>query len=98
MTAGGPVIAYQDATWHELLLARQDDQGLWQHTTIAGDEDPFAGGYGFYISSEFSGQDVVMSTWVVDQSTGDAWICSVSSVTTASRNASTSPYRFRCMA
>jgi hypothetical protein len=74
ITAAGPMIAYQDATWHELLLAHKDASGIWQHMTIAGNEDPFVGGYGFYATSAYDGSDVVMSTWVVDQPSSDAWV------------------------
>ena len=74
LTAGGPYIAYQDATSHELLLAHKDGDGNWQHETIVGNEDPFAGGYGFYISGKPVEGDLVMSTWVVDQPNSDSWV------------------------
>ena len=74
LTAGGPYIAYQDATSHELLLAHKDGEGNWLHDTIVGNEDPFAGGYGFYISGKPVDGDLVMSTWVLDQPNTDAWV------------------------
>jgi MYXO-CTERM domain-containing protein len=63
----GPVIVYQDATTHELLLANKNGQGQWEHETVAGDEEPFEGGYGFYASAKPDGDEVVMSSWVIDQ-------------------------------
>ncbi|HET6612332.1 MAG TPA: hypothetical protein VFG83_10095, partial [Kofleriaceae bacterium] len=73
-TAAGPVILYQDATAHELRLAVQDDAGVWSHSAIAGDEDPFAGGYGFYISAVVSGNELAVATWVIDQPNSDNWV------------------------
>jgi len=69
LTTAGPVIIYQDATNHELLLARKNGAGQWEHETIAGNEDPFIGGYGFYAAADYDGRDVVMSSYVVDQPT-----------------------------
>jgi hypothetical protein len=69
-----PYIAYQDATSHELLLAHRDTQGNWQHETLKGNEDPFVGGYGFYVSGVRSAEQFVISTWVVDQPDSDAWV------------------------
>jgi hypothetical protein len=74
LTSDGPYIAYQDATSHEVLLAHKDGEGNWLHDTIRGDEDPFTGGYGFYISGEPVGGDLVLSTWVIDQPNTDAWV------------------------
>jgi hypothetical protein len=71
---GRPVVAYQDATSHELLVARKDEAGAWTRETLAGDEDPFAGGYGFYISAAMADGEMVLSTWVVDQPTEQAWV------------------------
>jgi MYXO-CTERM domain-containing protein len=74
LTAGGPYIAYQDATSHEILLAHKDGEGNWIHDTLAGNEEPFAGGYGFYISGKPVEGDLVMSTWVLDQPNSDSWV------------------------
>jgi len=74
LTVGGPYIAYQDATSHEILMAHKDGEGKWQHETVKGNEDPFVGGYGFYISGKPVDSDLVMSTWVVDQPESDAWV------------------------
>lgn len=74
LTADGPYLAYQDATSHEVLLAHQDGQGAWQHDVVAGDEDPFVGGYGFYLRAQAVDDQLMMSTWVVDQPDTDAWV------------------------
>ena len=74
LTAAGPVIVYQDATSHELLLSQKNTAGGWEHVTVAGDEDPFVGGYGFYASATFDGTQVVMSNWVIDQPNFDTWV------------------------
>jgi hypothetical protein len=71
---GQPIIAYQDATSHELLVARRDAAGAWTRETLAGDEEPFAGGYGFYVSAAMAGDELALSTWVIDQPASDAWI------------------------
>jgi len=70
----GPIVAYQDATSHELLVARRGADGTWTHVVVAGDEDPFAGGYGFYVSAGMAPDGMVMSTWVIDQPTSEAWV------------------------
>lgn len=74
LTQAGPVIAYQDATTHELLLTQKNLQGMWFFTTVAGDEQEFAGGYGFYAAAEFDGADVIMSSFVVDQPRERVWV------------------------
>jgi hypothetical protein len=70
------IIGYQDATWHELLIAERDaDSGIWGYVAVAGDEAPFTGGYGFYASAQTdTDDDVVMSSWVIDQPNYDAWV------------------------
>jgi MYXO-CTERM domain-containing protein len=72
--AGLPVVAYQDATTHELLVARRDAAGAWTRETWAGDETEFAGGYGFYISADTADGEIVLSTWVIDLPTEEYWI------------------------
>lgn len=74
LTSDGTYIAYQDATTHELLIAHKNSEGVWQHEALAGTDDPFAGAYGFYVSSKVDGGDVVLTTWVVDQPSDDAWV------------------------
>jgi hypothetical protein len=71
----GPVVAYQDGTTQELLLAsRNSSTGKWSHVSIAGATDPWPGAYGFFASTALSGTDVVMSSWVIDQPTDDNWV------------------------
>ncbi len=67
-------IVYQDATTHELLLSTPDANGYWQYRAIAGHADPFQGAYGFYASAEPGTQDVVVSTYVLDQANYDSWV------------------------
>jgi hypothetical protein len=71
--AEGPIVAYQDATSHELLVATRGEGG-WQRETWLGNEDPFTGGYGFYIAARMAGDSLVISTWVIDQPNEAAWI------------------------
>lgn len=71
----GPVIIYQDATTHELLYsAWNPTQSLWQRRAIAGDEVDFVGAYGFFASAVTSGDEVVISNWVIDQPHNDNWV------------------------
>jgi hypothetical protein len=74
LTNAGPVIAYQDSTTHELLIANKNGSGAWEHHTVAGDEEPFEGGYGFYAASDFDGQQVILSNFVVSQPTNEVWV------------------------
>ncbi len=62
-----PMIAYQDATTQELLLATKQSDGRWTHIAIAGAGDPWPGGYGFFASSSLRPTELVMSTWVINQ-------------------------------
>ncbi|MGE3458166.1 MAG: hypothetical protein AB7O24_23835 [Kofleriaceae bacterium] len=66
-----PMIAYQDATTHELLLANRMMDGTWTHVSIAGATDPWPGGYGYFVSDAMRGNEIVMSTWVINQPGGD---------------------------
>ena len=71
----GPVLIYQDATTHELLYsAWNPTQSLWQRRAIAGDEVDFVGAYGFFASAVTSGDEVVISNWVIDQPHNDNWV------------------------
>jgi hypothetical protein len=66
-----PMIAYQDATTQELLLATKQSDGSWTHISVAGAGDPWPGGYGFFASGSVRPTELVMSTWVINQpSTG----------------------------
>lgn len=68
---GGPFVAYQDATTQELLLAQQQANGTWTHTSIAGATTPWPGGYGFFAATAVGKNQLVMSTWVVDLPAGN---------------------------
>ncbi len=70
----GPMVAYQDSTTQELLLATQAADGSWSHVSVAGATMPWPGAYGFFASDAVSGTNVMISTWVVDQPTGDNWV------------------------
>ena len=74
MTDTGPVVSYQDATTHELLLAVRDSAGVWQYRAVAGNEEEFNGAYGFYISSVFDGKDLVISSWVLHPAQNRVWV------------------------
>lgn len=62
-----PMIAYQDATTQELLLATKEQNGMWTHIQIAGASDPWPGAYGFFAATGLRSTDIVMSTWVINQ-------------------------------
>jgi len=66
-----PMVAYQDATTQELLLATKQQNGMWTHVSIAGATDPWPGAYGFFASGALAPTDIVMSTWVVNQPSDD---------------------------
>ena len=70
---GVPQVVYQDDTTQELLLATKGANG-WTHESIAGATDPWPGAYGFFASDALSSTDLVMSTWVIDQPTGENWV------------------------
>jgi hypothetical protein len=74
ITPTGPAIIYQDATSHELLYAARTSSGTWQRRTIAGDERDFVGAYGFFASAVRFADEVVISTWVIDQPHRDQWV------------------------
>ncbi len=69
-----PMVAYQDATTQELLLATRAADGTWSHVSIAGAVSPWPGAYGFYASDVISQSQIVMSSWVIDQPTDDNWV------------------------
>ncbi len=72
ITPAGPVIAYQNATTHELLVASKGE--FWDWESLAGNESSFEGGFGFYARAESTGDEVVLSTWVIDQPNFDSWV------------------------
>lgn len=61
-----PMIAYQDATTQELLLATKQQNGQWTHVNIAGAAMPYAGAYGFFAAGDQRPGEMVMSTWVIN--------------------------------
>jgi hypothetical protein len=69
-----PMVAYQDATTQELLLATRAADGTWSHVSVAGAVNPWPGAYGFFASDVISQSQIVMSTWVIDQPTDDNWV------------------------
>jgi MYXO-CTERM domain-containing protein len=70
---GAPTVLYQDATTQELLLATRNANG-WTHESIAGAVQPWPGAYGFFASDALSATDLIMSSWVIDQPTGENWV------------------------
>ncbi len=66
-----PMVAYQDATTQELLLATKQQDGQWTHDSVAGATQPWPGAYGFFAADAVGPTEIVMSTWVIDQPSGD---------------------------
>jgi hypothetical protein len=64
---------YQDATTHELLVS-QKNGSVWRRAAIAGTEDPFTGAYGFFASAAVGGNNLVVSSWVINQSADENWV------------------------
>lgn len=58
-------VAYQDATNGDLRYARRDGINTWVRLTLAGDEMPYAGSFGFYSDQCLSPDrsEVVVSTY-----------------------------------
>jgi uncharacterized protein (TIGR03382 family) len=71
---GQPVITYQDATSHELLVARRSSSGTWTRSTVAGAEDPFVGAFGFFAASAATSSKLLISSWVLDPSIDEQWV------------------------
>ena len=71
---GVPMVVYQDATTQELLLAHRAADGTWTHESIAGATQPWPGAYGFFASDALAPANLVLSTWVIDQPTGENWV------------------------
>jgi len=73
-SSGGPLVVYQDATTQELLLAQRQPMGGWTHVSVAGATQPWPGAYGFFAADALRPTDIVMSSWVIDQPTGENWV------------------------
>jgi MYXO-CTERM domain-containing protein len=71
---GAPMVVYQDATTQQLLLSQRQTDGTWARVEIAGATMPWPGAYGFFASAALTAQDIVMSTWVIDQPEADNWV------------------------
>ncbi len=69
-----PMISYQDATTQELLLTDKKSDGTWNRISVAGAVDPWPGAYGFFASSVVMPTEIVMSTWVINQSLDENWV------------------------
>ncbi len=75
LSGNGPVVIYQDATTHELLYSAWNPTTMvWNRRPIAGAEADFVGAYGFFASAVPSGDEVVISNWVLDQPHNDQWV------------------------
>lgn len=71
---GVPVVTYQDATSHELLISRRDSAGVWTREVVAGDEDPFVGAYGFFATSAATSSKLYVASWVLDPANEEQWV------------------------
>ncbi|MBA3820462.1 MAG: hypothetical protein H0X17_16345, partial [Deltaproteobacteria bacterium] len=69
-----PMISYQDGTTQELLLTDKTSDGTWNRISVAGAVAPWPGAYGFFASSVVSGSEIVMSTWVINQTLEENWV------------------------
>jgi MYXO-CTERM domain-containing protein len=74
LAGGVPTVVYQDSTTQELLLAHRATDGTWTHESIAGATQPWPGAYGFFASDALDPTNLVLSTWVIDQPTGENWV------------------------
>jgi hypothetical protein len=73
--AGGrSAVVYQDATTHEIIVAVRSAQLGWDRTTIAGAEETFVGAYGFHAAARLSGEDLFISSYVLDLGESDQWV------------------------
>ncbi|MBP9085956.1 MAG: hypothetical protein KBG15_07540 [Kofleriaceae bacterium] len=70
----GPTVVYQDATSHELLVSQKAADNVWRRAAIAGADNPFVGAYGFFASAAIGGNNLVVSSWVVDQTADENWV------------------------
>jgi len=69
-----PMVVYQDSTTQELLLATMQPDRTWTHVSVAGASNPWPGGYGFFASDAVTSQEIVISTWVINQPEHDNWV------------------------
>lgn len=74
-----PMVAYQDATTQELLLATQKQDGTWDRVSVAGATDPWTGGYGFFTAAAVTTSEIVITSWVINQPNetlggGENWV------------------------
>jgi hypothetical protein len=68
-------IVYQDATTQDLLIATPGAPGQpWTHTKVAGSDMPYKGAYGFYAAAALAGQNLVMSSFALNQMTSEEWV------------------------
>lgn len=63
---GDPVLVYQDATSHDILLARRDSEGNWIRSTLRGEEPAFEGSFGFYTRAHVDGGKLWVSSYFYD--------------------------------
>lgn len=76
---GVPVITYQDATSHELLIARRTGNGTWTRTKVAGgaegaDGAGYQGAYGFFAASAATSSTLYLANWVLDPANDEQWV------------------------
>jgi len=69
----GPYVIYQDSTSHELLAATKNGPD-WRPEAVAGAEAVFVGAYGFSASATLGSNEIVMSSWVINQAAHDDWV------------------------
>ncbi len=73
----GPIVVYQDATTQEMLISQKGADGKWgTPENVAGGPNhmPWPGAYGFFASGALNATDVVMSSWVVNQTEDENWV------------------------
>lgn len=71
---GVPVITYQDATSHELLIARRSSTGIWTRTSVAGGEETYDGAYGFFAAAAATSSTLYLANWVLDPANDEQWV------------------------
>ncbi len=72
LVAGKVVIAYQDATDEELMLATGSPgdgsmNGMWTTQKLAGHDNPFAGSYGFWATAKAGSSGVYSGSYAINQ-------------------------------
>lgn len=63
---GDPVVVYQDATGHDLLMLHRDSQGSWVRSALRGHENNYRGAAGFWASVELVGDEAWITHYVYD--------------------------------